>query len=117
MHDENDGFYFGLLDLLIPWLQPVLITLKYRQYSTITNVHIFQFTIAHTLGFPAFTIHVLATDLNTETVEVSLEYIPPISLHYSTHKAFKSHIKSSQAGLLHSSVLLVPICSSSLQLN
>jgi hypothetical protein len=32
-----------------------------------------------------------------------------ISLYYSTHKVFKSHVKSSQADFLYSSVLLVPI--------
>jgi hypothetical protein len=34
-----------------------------------------------------------------------------IPLHCSTHKVFTSHIKSSQADLLYSSVLLVPLCS------
>jgi hypothetical protein len=35
----------------------------------------------------------LATDFNTGTIAVTLQ----ISLHYSTHKVFKSHVKSSQA--------------------
>jgi hypothetical protein len=29
MRDENDGFQFGWLDLLVLWLQSLLITLKY----------------------------------------------------------------------------------------
>jgi hypothetical protein len=35
----------------------------------------------------------LATDFNTGTITVTLQ----ISLHYSAHKIFKSHVKSSQA--------------------
>jgi hypothetical protein len=34
--DENDGFYFGWLDLLSPWLQVLLITLK---CSAIADLH------------------------------------------------------------------------------
>jgi hypothetical protein len=43
---------------------------------------------------------------NTGTIKVSLNHTLPISLHYSTHKAYKSHVKSSQADFLYSSVLL-----------
>jgi hypothetical protein len=34
---------------------------------------------------------------NTGTMKVSLNHTLPISLYYSTHKVFKSHVKSSQA--------------------
>jgi hypothetical protein len=45
---------------------------------------------------------------NTGTIEVSLNHTLPIPLHYST-QSLKSHVKSSQADLLYSSVLLLPI--------
>jgi hypothetical protein len=50
--DENNGFYFGWLDLLALRLQVLLITLK---YSAIADLHAFQFTVAHALGFSVFT--------------------------------------------------------------
>jgi hypothetical protein len=53
------------LDLLAPWLQVLLITLK---YSTIADLHTVQFTAAHALGFSNFTNRLLATDLNTEII-------------------------------------------------
>jgi hypothetical protein len=64
MRDENNGFWFEWLDLLAPWLQVLLITLK---YSVIADLHTFQFTVAHALGFSVFSNRFLATDLNTET--------------------------------------------------
>jgi hypothetical protein len=64
MRDENNGFYFGWLDLLAPWLQVLLIILK---YSAIADLHNLQFTVAHALGLSAFTSRLLATDFNTET--------------------------------------------------
>jgi hypothetical protein len=42
--------------------------LYYNQYSTIANLHTFQFTTVHTLGFSAPTNRILAMDLNTETI-------------------------------------------------
>jgi hypothetical protein len=50
----------------------LLITLK---YSAIADLHIFQFTATHALGFPVFTSRLLATDLNSETITVSLDYV------------------------------------------
>jgi hypothetical protein len=44
---------------------------------------------------------------NMGTVTVTLQ----MSLHYSTHEAFKSHVKSPQDDVLYYSVLLAPICS------
>jgi hypothetical protein len=55
--------------------------------------------------YKVFPVRFLAADFNTGTVTVSL----PISLHYSTYKAFKSHVKSSLADFLKSSLLLIPI--------
>jgi hypothetical protein len=44
------------------------------QYSAIADLHTFQFTVAQALGFPVVTSRLLATDLNTETTTVSLDY-------------------------------------------
>jgi hypothetical protein len=43
-------------------------SLNHTYYSAITDLHTFQFTIAHALGFPVFTSRLLAMDLNTETI-------------------------------------------------
>jgi hypothetical protein len=43
------------------------VCLYYNQYSAVANLHTFQFTVAHVLGFFVFTSRLLATDLNTET--------------------------------------------------
>jgi hypothetical protein len=91
--------------LLALRLHTLLITPKYRQYSAIADLHTLHFTVAHALGFPVFTSRLLATDLNTETITVSLDYTHQV-LHMK--KIFKSHVKSSHADLLSSSVLLVP---------
>jgi hypothetical protein len=40
------------------------ITRDYRQYSAITDLHTFQFTVTHAPGFPVFTSRILATDLS-----------------------------------------------------
>jgi hypothetical protein len=56
--------WFGWLDLLALRLQALLITLT---YSAIADLHIFQFTVAHSLELSVFTSRLLATDLNTET--------------------------------------------------
>jgi hypothetical protein len=42
-------------------------SLNHTYYSAIADLHTFQFTVAHALGFSVFTSHLLATDLNTET--------------------------------------------------
>jgi hypothetical protein len=63
MRDKNNGFYIGWLDLLALRLQVILIILK---YSAIVDLLIFQFTVAHELGFSVSTSRLLATDLNTE---------------------------------------------------
>jgi hypothetical protein len=42
----------------------VIISLNYNQYSAIADLHNLQFTVAHALGFSAFTSRLLATELN-----------------------------------------------------
>jgi hypothetical protein len=44
------------------------------KYSAIADLHTFHFTVAHALGFSVFTSRFLATDLNTETITISLDY-------------------------------------------
>jgi hypothetical protein len=46
----------------------------YRQYRAIADLHNLQLTVAQALGFSVFTSRLLATDLNTETITVSLDY-------------------------------------------
>jgi hypothetical protein len=52
-----------------PSLKLHLVTINtthtYKQYSAITDLHTFQFTAAHALGFSVSTSRILATDLNT----------------------------------------------------
>jgi hypothetical protein len=43
------------------------ISLNCDHYSAIADLHTFQFTVAHALGFSVSTSRLLATDLNTET--------------------------------------------------
>jgi hypothetical protein len=76
-----------MIGLLALWLQPLLITLKYRKYSATADLHTFHFTVAHALGFSVFT-SLQAADLNTETSTVSLSHKLQI-LHII--KIFKSH--------------------------
>jgi sulfur carrier protein ThiS len=51
--------------LLALWLQPLLITLS---HNAITIPHTLQSTLAHALEFSVYTRHLLAAELNTETV-------------------------------------------------
>jgi hypothetical protein len=60
----------------------------YRQYSAIADLHTYQFTAAHALGFSVFTSYLLATDINTETRTISLSHTPQI---LQKIKVFKSH--------------------------
>jgi hypothetical protein len=70
----------------------LLITLKYRQYSANADLHPFQFTVAHALGFSVATSRLLATDLSTETsTQITTS---------TTQKIFQSHFKSSQTDFL-----------------
>jgi hypothetical protein len=95
---------FGLVFGFINRLQ-VVTTITYNTVLDLHNLHYNLLSL-----FPlVFTIRFLATDLNTGILQVWLHHTLPISLYYSTHKVFKSHVKSSQTDLLFPSVLLVPI--------
>jgi hypothetical protein len=66
------------------------------QYSAIADIHVFQFTIAHALGFSVSISRLLATDLHTKTVtSVATSITPKIfQLHFQYHST-TAHIKSS----------------------
>jgi hypothetical protein len=55
---------------------------NHTQYSAIADLHTFQFTVAHVLGFLVSTICLLATDLNTEIIT---------SNHYEVFLPFLVH--------------------------
>jgi hypothetical protein len=59
-----------VLDRMIGFIDPSLyhLSLTYKPYSTIAELHTFQFTVVHALWFSIYTSHILATDLNTETI-------------------------------------------------
>jgi hypothetical protein len=63
--DLQYGFWIGWLDLLTPYTH---ITLGYRQNNAIADLHIFQFTVTHALGFSVFTSRIRATDYSSLTV-------------------------------------------------
>jgi hypothetical protein len=50
------------------WIYNISVTssLNHTYYSAIADLHTFQSTVAHSLGFPVFTSRLLATDLKTE---------------------------------------------------
>jgi hypothetical protein len=73
----------------------LLITLTHRQYSANAHLHNLQITVAEAVGFPVSTSRLLTTDLITGIITVSLNHTLRISRHYSTHKVFTSHFKSS----------------------
>jgi hypothetical protein len=64
----------------------LLITLKYRQYSSIADIHNLHFTAAHALGFPVFTSRLLATELNTNYNNLTGLHTPRITVN----RVFKS---------------------------
>jgi hypothetical protein len=43
------------------------IYLNYKQYSVIADLHNFQFTVVHAIGFSVFTSRLLTTYFNTDT--------------------------------------------------
>jgi hypothetical protein len=78
--------------------------------TTINYYLLLLYTIYnHSTLISSVYLHLSSWIYNTGTIKVSLNHTLPISLHNSTHKVFKSHVKSSQAYVLYSSVLLVPI--------
>jgi hypothetical protein len=69
----------------IYWRLLCTISLNYKQYSDVADLHIFQFTVVHALGFSVYTSRILATDLNTGTItwnyyEVVLSFSSSITL-------------------------------------
>jgi hypothetical protein len=49
------------------------------QYRVIADLHTFQFTVAHALGFLVSTCRLLATDLSTETsTQITTSMTPKI---------------------------------------
>jgi hypothetical protein len=73
-----------MIGFISSWVtHSLLVTLIYRQYSAIADVHTFQFTVAHTLGFSVSTSHLLATDLNTELPQ---SHTPSITQIFSSQK-------------------------------
>jgi hypothetical protein len=72
-----------VLDGLIGFIAPYTITqIRTSNYSAIAILRTFQFTVAHALGFSAFTSHILATDLS------------------QSHCNFKSRVKTSCHSLI-----------------
>jgi hypothetical protein len=96
----DDGIYYQLVT------HSLLITITHKQYSAITHLQHLQFTVAHALGFPVSTSCLVATDLNTGSIQVSRNHTVPIPLHDSTHKVSTSHLKSSQVDELSSSTAI-----------
>jgi hypothetical protein len=92
---------FGLVIRLINHSQKVTTI----NYNTVSD---FYTTKHSTLTFSVY-FHCSSRIYHTGTIQGRLHHALPISLYYSTHKVFTSHVKSSQADLLFSSVLLVPI--------
>jgi hypothetical protein len=52
------------MHILSPWLQVLLIILK---YSAVADFHTLHFTVANALGLSVFTRRLRATDLDTDT--------------------------------------------------
>jgi hypothetical protein len=80
--------YRRVLEWIIGFIAPYAFTTRdYRQYSAISILHTFQFTVTHALGFSVFTSRLLATGLS------------------QSHCHFKSHVKSS----CHSLIFFLPL--------
>jgi hypothetical protein len=87
------------LDGWIYWRLLCTISLNYKQYSAIADLHTFQFTVAHALGFSGSTNRILATDLNTGSIA---------SNHYLTycHLLPTGHSTGTPLPILHSNLLV-----------
>jgi hypothetical protein len=86
---------FGLVIGFIGYLQVVTT----NNYNTVADLHNLQSLHTNLLSLSALSSRIY----NIGTIRVSLNRTLPISLCYSTHKVFKSHVKSSQADFLYSS--------------
>jgi hypothetical protein len=96
----------------------VTVSLNYSQYSAIADLHTFQCTVVHALGFSVFISCLLATDLNTETIasnhyEVFLPFL--IQSLWNLGTQLKTYLDSVLSTNLHNSLrtcyILVPILS------
>jgi hypothetical protein len=83
----------------------VTISLNYNLYSTITDLHTFQFTVAHALGFSVSTSHLLATDLNRETI-TSNRYEVFLLFHLQSPWNLRAQLRT--LSITHSSSLRLP---------
>jgi hypothetical protein len=109
-------WYTTLIRWVLVWMigfvstlvtQSLLITLKYRPYSDIADLHTLHFTVAHALGFPVSTSRLLATGFIIGIIQASRNHTLPIPLHNSTHKVSTSHLKSSEVDELSSSTTIL----------
>jgi hypothetical protein len=104
--DENNGLYFGWLDLISLQLR-VLLAHLIQGYRWFTHFPVHCWT--HTLGFPVFPSRILATDRNTETstsnvYKVFLPFLGQSSCNLGTElKLTWPQAKS------HSLILLYPL--------
>jgi hypothetical protein len=76
-----------MIGFISSWVTcPLLITRTHRQYSAIAvaHLHTFQFTVAHALRFSVTTSRLLATDLDTGIITVSLNHTLQILHIYSS---------------------------------
>jgi hypothetical protein len=71
------------------------------EYNTVTDFHTTKHsTLIFTVYFHKSSLSVSWQRIyNTGTIKVSLNHTLPISLYYSTHEVFKSHVNSSQVYL------------------
>jgi hypothetical protein len=90
----------------------LLITFTGRQCSAIADLQTFRFTVSHALGFSLSTSRLLATDLNTGIITVSLNHtlqilhikllftdvLSKLALFFPTHNGTPSPGNGSQHG-------------------
>jgi hypothetical protein len=88
---------FGLVIWFIGYLQIV---------TTIITLLLIYIMYSHSILISSVDLHKSSRVYNTGTIIVSLNHTFKI---LNINKIFKSHVKSSEADLLYSSVLLVPI--------
>jgi hypothetical protein len=83
--------------LLALWLHPLLITVNTGSTALLLIYTMYSyFTLIFSVYFHSSSLSASWQRIyNTGTIKVSLNYTLPIPLHYSTHKIFKSHFKSS----------------------
>jgi hypothetical protein len=98
-----------LLLIAYYWKLQISVTLLFSQYRSLhTRSSQSAVTSHHNRSqqwlflYNVFTLRFLATDFNTGTITVTLQ----ISLYYSTHKVFKSQVKSSLHRLTFKSQLI-----------